>query len=548
MLMPALPHTRGVGDPIHAGRRQPLVAGRTLFEQTDDLVTVVPATCRFSGRCRECVVAVSRGAEALSPATEPEAFLRPPYRLACQARVERDDEDVEIAILRRRLQIVTASTSAVPDLDPVVTRSGDDVLYADERIDGYRGGIYGIALDVGTTTIVFELIDLETGTTVELVAMENPQRFGGSDVISRIAYDGGPYRGELRRAVRRALNHELRRIYAERAIPRQAVYEVVVVGNATMRDLFFGLDVTPLGARPFRSLTERELRAGLRDSTVLVRLAHELGILINPSGRIVGGPLIGSHVGADVAADLLAVDFEAAEGPVMLIDVGTNSEIVLAHAGRLLAASSPAGPAFEGGLVRHGMQAAEGAIEAISLGNGGLEYRTIGDVEPEGICGSGLIDVLAVTRRAGWMAANGAFTDGAREIPIASEHGIVFTREDASNLAQAKAATASGQAILLRMLGLEPGDLRTLYLAGGFAAYVDVPNAIGIGFLVPVPEERIVKVGNASLRGAKAMLLSATRRAALERLVGRIEHVELEEAPDFFDRFVDGCLFIPIVA
>ena len=536
-----------MGELIHAGRRQPLLPGRTLFEQTDELATVVPASCRFSGRCRECVVAVTAGAEALSAPTGPEAFLRPPYRLACQARVERADVDVEIAVLRRRLQIVATSTGAPAELDPVVTRQGDEVRRDSKRLGTFRGVIYGVALDLGTTTIVFELVDLETGVTVETVALENPQRFGGSDVISRIAYDGGPYRGELRHAVRRALNHELKRIYSERGLPRQAVCEVVVVGNATMRDLFFGLDVSSIGLRPFRSLTEHEYRAGTRPTTAITALAHELGILVNPQATVYGGPLIGCHVGADVAADLLSVDFEAGEGPQMLVDVGTNSEVVVGHRGRYLAASSPAGPAFEGGLIRHGMQAAEGAIQAIRLDGGTIAWQTIADLPPLGICGSGLVDALAVARRLGWMDAVGRFAGGARELPIAPEHGIVLTREDVSHLAQAKAANASGQALLLERLGLAPGDLRTVFLAGGFAQYIDVRNAIDIGFMVPVPEERVVKLGNASLRGARAMLLSGRRRAALDRFVRRIEHVELEESPRFFDRFVDGCRFTPIV-
>jgi uncharacterized 2Fe-2S/4Fe-4S cluster protein (DUF4445 family) len=535
-----------VGELIHAGRRQPLLPGRTLFEQTDELATVVPASCRFSGRCRECVVAVSVGAESLSSPTEAEAFLKPPYRLACQARVERADADVEIAVLRRRLQIVTSSSGAPDELEPLVTRDRGDVRYAGERVDAYRGGIYGLAVDLGTTTVVFELVDLETGATVETVALENPQRFGGSDVISRIAYDGGPYHGELRNAVRRALNHELRRIYAERGIPRQAVYEVVIVGNATMRDLFFGLDVASIGERPFRSLTEHDYRAGRRPTTAISALAHQLGVLVNPRATVYGGPLIGCHVGADIAADLLAIGFEALETPVMLVDVGTNSEVVIGHDGRYVTASSPAGPAFEGGLIRHGMQAAEGAIQAVWADDGTIGWQTIGDVDPEGICGSGLVDALAVTRRLGWMDRDGRFASGTRELPIAPEHGIVLTRADAAELAQAKAANASGQALLLERLGLAPGDLRAVYLAGGFAQYIDVRNAVDIGFMIPAPEDRIHKVGNASLRGARAMLLSARRRAELDRFVRRIEHVELEQMPSFFDRFVDGCRFVPI--
>jgi len=536
-----------VGELIHAGRRQPLIPGRTLFEQAEELATVVPASCRFSGRCRECVVAVTRGGEALSPPTGPEAFLRPPYRLACQARVEHANAEVEIAVLRRRLQIVASSAGRADELEPLVTREGDAVRHAGQRIDGYRGGIFGVALDLGTTTVVFELVDLESGDAVETVALENPQRFGGSDVISRIAYDGGPYRGELRHAVRRALNHELKRIYRERGIPRQAVYEVAVVGNATMRDLFFGLDVQSIGLRPFRSLTEHEYRSGTRPTTAITALAHELGILVNPQARVFGGPLIGCHVGADVAADLLAVDFEALEGPVMLVDVGTNSEVVVGHEGRYVAASSPAGPAFEGGLISHGMQAAEGAIQAVWSNDGTIAWQTIGDLEPEGICGSGLVDALAVTRRLGWMDADGRFTGSVRELPIAPEHGIVLTRSDTSQLAQAKAANASGQALVLERLGLAPGDLRGIFLAGGFAQYLDVGNAIEIGFMIPAPVDRVHKVGNASLRGARAMLLSGRQRATLDQFVQRIEHIELEEMPGFFDRFVDGCRFTPIV-
>ena len=536
-----------MGELIHAGRHQPLLPGRTLFEQTEELATVVPTSCRFSGRCRECVVGVNLGAEALSPPTGAEAFLKPPYRLACQARVERDDLDLEITVLRRRLQIVTSSTGTADELEPVVTRVGDEVRHAGERIDAYRGGIYGVALDLGTTTVVFELVDLETGATVETVALENPQRFGGSDVISRIAYDGGPYHGELRHAVRRALNHELKRIYSERGIARQAVYEVVIVGNPTMRDLFFGLDVSSIGLRPFWSPTEHEYRAGKRPTTAITALAHEVGILVNPQARVFGGPLIGCHVGADVAADLLAVGFEDLEGPVMLVDVGTNSEVVVGHQGRYVAASSPAGPAFEGGLIRHGMQAAEGAIQAVWANDGTIAWRTIGDLEPEGICGSGLVDALAVTRRLGWMDPDGRFAGNVPELPIAPEHDIGLTRSDASQLAQAKAANASGQALLLEVLRLTPGDLRGMYLAGGFAQYIDVRNAVDIGFMIPVPGDRVHKIGNASLRGARAMLLSGRRRAALDQFVRRIEHIELEEMPSFFDRFVDGCRFTPIV-
>ena len=535
-----------MGDLIHEGRRRSLVVGRSLFDYADDLAVVVPASCKRTGRCRECVVEVKAGLDELSPRTGPEGFLRDPYRLACQASVVGADDDMEIAVLRRRLRIVTRASGDVPHPDPVVVREGTAVLYRGEPIDEWRGAIRGVAIDVGTTTIAWELCDLESGDVLHVGAIENPQRFGGSDVISRISYDTGPERGELRQAVRKALNHELRAAYRDLAIDRRTVYEVVVVGNATMRDLFFGLDVTPIGVRPFRSVIETAYRAGERDTTSIVALAHELGIFVNPRARIVGGPLIGSHVGADVGADLVAVGFADGPEPAMLIDVGTNTEVVVRAGDRYLAASCPAGPAFEGGSVRNGMTASEGAIEAVRMRDGRIEYDTIGDVDPEGICGSGLVDLLAELTRAGVMTPEGRFADGSREIDVAPEQGIAFSRADASALAQAKAANHCGTEILLRLLGLRSGAIRRLYLAGAFASYIDIGNAVDIGFIPPIPERRIEKVGNASLRGARIMLLSASRRAALERLVGRIEHVELETHPDFFDLFVEGCRFAPI--
>jgi uncharacterized 2Fe-2S/4Fe-4S cluster protein (DUF4445 family) len=539
-----------MADVVHNGVRRPLVAGRTLFEFADDLSVVVPASCRRTGRCRECVVEVTRGAKRLSDPTEAEAFLRPPYRLACQARVERTDGDVGFSVVRRRLRILASATDLVESvpLEPAVERRGNGVWYGNERLDTYRGHMVGLALDVGTTTVVAEFLDLETGVLLASVALENPQRFGGSDVINRIDYDGGPNHGELRRALSRALNHEIRRTCAELGVDRREICDVVVAGNATMRDLFFGLDVRTIGVRPFRSLVEQEYRDGLRPDTSIVRRAHELGLLALPDAPVYGAPLIASHVGADTAADLVTIDVEAQRGPVMLIDIGTNTEIVLAHEGRYLATSAPAGPAFEGGLVGSGMAGAEGAIEWIRLRDGAFEYRTIGDVLPEGICGSGLIDLVATLREGGRMTELGRFTHGSTPIEIVPERGIAFSREDVNALVQAKSATWLAQVVLLRTLGVRPSDLASLYLAGGFATYLDYRHAVQIGLVVPVPEVRVHKVGNASVRGARIMLLSQSRRRAIERLATRIEHVELEAEPDFFDLFVDGCRFEPMVS
>ncbi len=407
------------------------------------------------------------------------------------------------------------------------------------------GAPVGVAVDLGTTTVVLELVDLRSGAVLAIASIENPQRFGGSDVMTRITYEA-EVPGELRLALRRALNHELKRLCAELGLHRKQLVEMVVVGNPTMRDLAFNLDVLPIGRLPYRSVTETAWRNDEAPSTMITRRAHELGLLMHPQGRVVAGPLIACHVGADAAADLVAVDAVEKGGSFLLVDIGTNTEIIASDGHRILAASSPAGPAFEGGGVRYGMPGADGAIERVRLEGTRFRIDVIGDALPEGICGSGLVDLLAVLRRADWMTNRGSFTNGAPEIRIVDKPRITFSRADVGHLSIAKAATAVGQRVLLRRLGLRPDDLDRVYLAGGFANALDIRTAVEIGLLVDAPPERIIRAGNASIAGARAVLLSRGRRAALDDLVRRIEHVELESEPDFFDLFTDGCLFEPI--
>jgi uncharacterized 2Fe-2S/4Fe-4S cluster protein (DUF4445 family) len=530
----------------HDSQKLELVSGKTLFDYADDLKVQVPTSCGRTGICHECVVEVSQGMEALSPRSEAESFLRDNYRLACQAWIENPDIELHFSPLRRRPKILVETQQKPMDLDPLVTRAGESVLYDGEPVDRFRGHLYGLAIDLGTTTIVMELVDLETGQSACVSSFENPQRFGGSDVMHRISYDGGPFRGELHKAVMNAVNQEIREMCRRLNFTRQEIYEVVVAGNSTMRDLFFKLDVQSIGQRPYKSTVEHEFLAGKRSTTALREEARRLGIQANPKARAYGLPLVASHVGGDTAADLVAIDMASQDEVVMLVDVGTNTEVVVGHAGRMLTASCPAGPAFEGGLIKYGMPGCDGAIESVRLTNGHFEYETIGGVEPRGLCGSGLIDLLAELRRNGRMTPKGVFPNKLYELPIVPAHGITFSREDASNLAQAKAANYCGQLIVLRKFGINPRDITKLYLAGGFANYVNVRNAIEIGFLAPVPEDRILKIGNASVQGAKEVLLSRRKRQAMEHLVTQIEHVELETTPDFFEVFVEGCQFKPM--
>ena len=534
-----------MGTISHDGQVRSLKAGKSVFDYADELAVQVPTSCGRTGNCHECVVEIKKGMEALGPLTKEESFLKENYRLACQAIVEDDSADIEFTPLRRTPKILSLTLENPLKIEPQVKRRGEKVYYGDEVIDRYRGHLLGLAVDVGTTTVVLALVDLENGETLCVSSFENPQRFGGSDIMHRISYDGeNP--GELRKAIISGINFEIQELANQRGFARQEIYEIVIAANSTMRDIFFKIDVQSIGQKPYKSIVEHEYREGVRDTTALTQGARRLGVRVNPRAKVYSLPLVASHVGADVAADLVAIEMTNEDEVVMLLDVGTNTEVVLGHRGRIVCASCPAGPAFEGGLIKYGMPGYEGAIESIRWNGHGYQYETIGEKEPEGICGSGLIDLLAELRRHGRMQPKGMFADKAYELDIVPEHGITFSREDASNLAQAKAANYCGQFIVLRSLGINPRDVTKLYLAGGFANYVNVANAIDIGFLAPIPEDRIVKIGNAALQGARESLLSRSVRESIDSLVKEIEHIELETTPDFFEIFVEACQFKPM--
>ena len=528
---------------IHGARRLELTPGKALFDYADDLSVRVPTSCGRTGECHECIVEVRRGAEALSPPSEAEAFLRGNYRLACQAAVVDSSAEVEFAVLRRQPRILTRTVRREVQLDPLTRRDGDAVVHRGNRLDDYRGEIYGLAVDVGTTSVVMNLVDLQSGEVAYTSSFENPQRFGGSDVMHRISYDGGPHRGELQRVMLSAVNFEIGDMCRRVGTARRRIYEAVFVGNATMRDLLFGLDVQPIGEKPYKSTVELEYERGARETTSITTTALELGLRIFPAAAVFTGPLIGSHVGSDVAADLLAIGMDEQEDVVMLIDVGTNTEVIVGNRHRLMAASCPAGPAFEGGQVTYAMPGYDGAVEAVRIEDGTVRLETIGGGVPEGICGSGLVDLLAELRRTGEMTELGVFPGGKREFTFAPEQGMTLSRADVSALAQAKSANYCGQAIVLRRYGVALDEIGRLYLAGGFANYINASNAVDIGFIANVPSDRIVKVANAALEGATIMLVSGDMRSRIEDLAKGVEHVELETTPDFFELFVEGCQF-----
>ncbi|MQG38091.1 MAG: DUF4445 domain-containing protein [SAR202 cluster bacterium] len=526
--------------------------GDSLFDFADSLSVRVPTSCGRTGECHECIVEIRKGIKAITPQTSSEKFLRGDYRLACQAFVADPSAEIEFAILRRQPRILTSGLKRDIALGPSYTRIEQDVVFDSPEgpiaVDKYSGAIYGIAADLGTTTVVLNLVNLESGEIEYTASFENPQRFGGSDVMNRISYDGGPDSGELQSVIVSAINFEIGEMVRVLKIRRRQIFEIVAVGNTTMRDLFFGIDVQSIGTRPYKSLIEEEFKVGERINTALTTSAYELGLRIHPKATAYGGPLIASHIGADTAADLLALGIEDQIEPVILVDVGTNTEVVIGNREKLFAASCPAGPAFEGGQVTYGMPGYDGAVEKIVINDQGsvVSKDVIGDAPPVGICGSGLIDLLAELRRVNLMDELGKFSDGSGSYEFSSDNGLTLSRADISALAQAKAANYCGQAIVLREYGLPTDNFEKLYLAGGFANYVNESNAIDIGFIANLPIEKVQKVGNVSLEGAVIMLLSTSKRREIEKLVTTVQHIELETAPDFFDFFVEGCMFKPM--
>jgi len=535
-------------SPLHHGDEiLELVADQSIFDYADALGVRVPTSCGRTGDCHECIVEVKRGADALNEPTGFESFLlNDNYRLACQAVVKEPDADIEFAVLRRQPRIMTRTVSRGVPLDPLTTRAGDSVVFNGEEIDRYRGHIYGLAIDVGTTTVVLNLVDLESGEIIHTGSFENPQRFGGSDTMRRISYDNGEYRGELAQVMLSSINFEIGDMARRLKVRRRHIYEAVVVGNSTMRELFFGIDVQPIGEKPYRSPIEEELIEGKRETTALNVRARDLDLRIFPDANVYGAPLVGSHIGGDVSADILAIGMDESEDVVALVDIGTNTEVVVGNRYHMLAASCPAGPAFEGGEVTFGMPGYDGAIESVRITGAAVEYDTIGDATPEGICGSGLVDLLAELVRTRVINELGVLEDGTSEFDVVPERGITISRSDMSALAQAKAANYCGQWIVMREFGTSPESLKRLYLAGGFANYIDVENARDIGFIANVPVERVAQVGNAALEGATIMLTSRVKRREIELLTRDIEHLELETFPDFFDLFVEGCQFKPM--
>ena len=523
--------------------------GSTIFDCAESLGVRVPTSCHKQGKCKECLVEVVEGLELLSPRTPEEKHLDGRFRLSCRTAVSADAGLIRCHTMRRGQMRIDLSAAGLPETlrgispDPAVTRRGDAICIDGQEVDRTTGPIHGIAMDLGTTTVVLRLFNLETGEPVAGASFENPQRFAGSDVMARIHYDSLHPGKLLRRTLAGYLSHAIE----EFPVDPQSIYEMVVVGNSTMRDLFFRQSVHSIGQSPYQSITELQMAEGRRASTSLTETGRRSLLPIHPRARVWGAPVISGHVGADAAACMLAAGLAHEERLIAIMDIGTNTELIVGNRRRILAASCPAGPAFEGGAIACGMPALDGAIEDVRIAaDGSFQLDVIGGGPPQGICGSGLVALMSELMRTGQLNERGRFEDGPHRIALDPQGSVFFLESDVNELAQAKGANSAGLQVVFANYGIDFDQIEVFYLAGGFGRHMNVQAAERIGLIPPIPEGRVVQAGNAAIEGASLALLSQSKRRELEQLVRQVEHCRLETHPRFFDFFVEGCLFKPM--
>ena len=533
---------------IHKKSKIDLEKEKSLFEYADQVRMRIPTSCGRVGDCHECIVEIIEGENNLSEITNEENFLSSPFRLACQAKTIKNEADLSFTPRKRNRKILTSFESENEyKIDNNYKITSQSVIINETEnqkiLINKKSVIYGLSIDVGTTTVALNLVNLETGKIKATSSFENPQVFGGSDVMNRISYDSTKFKGELHKTIISAIIFEVGEITIKIKIRRNQIVEIVIVGNSTMRDIFFNLDVESIGVKPYKSQTEFDFISKKVNSTELKVYASDLELRINPDAIIYSPPLIASHIGSDISAGLIAVDFFSSNQNKIFIDIGTNTEVVLGNGDNFIAASCPAGPAFEGGEITYGMPGYDGAVENVKWDHNKYVYKTIGDSSPLGICGSGLIDFLSEMKDNNFMNSLGKFNSELEYVKLDENHEVMLTRKDVSNLAQAKAANVCGQALVIKDFGINLKDIDEIYLAGGFANYIDIERAKNIGFILNYPTKRIKKIGNSALEGATKLLLSNMLRKKLLEQVTKINHLELETKEEFFDYFVEGCQF-----
>lgn len=603
------------------GATVPVEPGTTLLRAAHAHGVDITATCGGRGRCTSCRVKFVEG--AVPPPTINDQLqlgddlVRDGYRLSCQAlpaeavtvRVAPplDERAFQIlgaegdrAALARvvldagvrkrcvRVELPREEDHQTSDLDQLCRAAGlapeglplelvralpsllreakgevTVATFRDEPLTVERGDTtamaFGLAIDIGTTSVVTTLLELASGEVMASVSSLNPQAVFGGDLMSRIAFaQWNPANlRKLQSRILGLLNQQIDEVLERAGVLPQWVYKATVVGNTCMHHVFLGIDPTHLGLAPYAPV--------LRHPVVLP--ARALHLKVNPEARVCLLPIVAGFVGADAVAVALATRIYESPVTRAAVDIGTNGEVLMGTRDRLVACSAPAGPALEGAQIRHGMRGAVGAIDRVWLEGDAVRYHVIGEGPPQGICGSGVIDAVAVALDAGYVDWTGLIRVEARgELPpalrarvemrgeervlilvprgeAAGGGEIVLSQEDLRQVQLAKGAIAGGIRMLQRVLGVADADFAELMLAGGFGNYLSVKSAVRIGLIPALPLERLRYVGNAAALGAQLALLSEPERARAETLARSIEHVSLAAHPDFQEVFVEAMNF-----
>ena len=594
--------------------------GVSVFDAASWNGIAIDSTCGGHGTCRKCKVQLNATDQVVTShdrRTFTDSELAQGWRLACLVNATRSLEVtvpplmtrpkaatvgvgrqviLRPAVVKRYVELAEPTLAdqrtdwirlaeAIDDLElrctlpvlrhlPTALRKADFkvtvVIVDDEVIDIEAGDTtairYAIAFDLGTTTVVATLLDLVTGTPAAVASMLNKQQPFGGDVITRISATmmDPEALGRLQEAACATLAELAAEVCAEADVDPATVYEVAIAGNATMTALALGIDPEPLGVAPFVMST----------ATPTGVTTADLGLGLHPRARAMIFPSLGAYVGGDIVAGMLATGMDRDKRTRLFVDVGTNCEIVLSDGDKILSTAAPAGPAFEGGAIRCGMRAADGAIEVIKLDTeadpaSAVQLGVIGDTEPRGLCGSGLVDAVAELVKVGLLDSSGRFiTDelaaetlptladrltriGEERIFVLHRPGpdtdpaecVYLSQRDVRELQFAKAAISTGWTLLLEELGLTHDDVQQVLLAGSFGSYLSPASAVRIGLVPQLPVLRIVSAGNVAGEGAKMALLSMAERHGAQALLEEVSYVELSDRADFNDRFVEQLAF-----
>ena len=597
------------------GRNVFVLEGANLVEAAGQAGIVLNQPCGGQGTCGKCEVQVTEDAPAPTAAEREhltDEEIEEGTRLACQVTVEGDikvwvpDESrfFEQHILtegvgegytfdpplQKRCVNVSAPTvedqrSYVDRLKEALADDGQELemdlplirslpelagdgdytataVLKDGGIQWIEGGdttdrAAGIALDIGTTTVVGTLINLVNGRSEAVASRTNPQVSLGDDVVSRIKYAGEHPDGlkKLRKRLITCINDLIEELLAESGVEQRGVYEVVMVGNATMNHIFLGLDPASLGRAPYVAV--------LRSAADLQ--AREVGLDLERYATLHTLPNIAGFVGADTVGVVLASGMHRNEEISLAIDIGTNGEVVVGNKDHLVACSCAAGPAFEGARIKHGMRAADGAISKVLINDEGIEVSVIGGGRASGICGSGLIDAVAELLRAGVINPQGRISpaeevparvaesvievDGEPAVILVDEYQsktgepVLLTQKDVRELQLGKAAIRAGVEVACAHYGVDVKDLSSVLMAGGLGNFIRRSNALGMGLLPQVPAERIECIGNAASAGGRMALMCRSCRRQAEQISRSTEYLELAGRADFQKLFAEHMVF-----